>query len=110
MASKCKKKWKSTLRPNTGGSIVETISIITDNSGVLKGAHHESGKGVDGSCLVTGMNLSRPDDGAFPRYLYSGDFVDGDEDKVKGTYIVINHVDSKLDAESGGDWEAEKTT
>lgn len=110
MASKCKKKWKSILKPSTGGQIEETIIIINDSGGVLKGAHQESGKGVDGTCLGTGMNLARPDDNTFPRYIYSGDFVNGNEDKVQGTYVVINHIDSRLDAESGGDWEADKTT
>lgn len=109
MASKCRKKWKSVLKPTTGGVIEERISITSDIGGVLKGAHHESGKGVDGTCLGTGMNLSRPDDGTFPRYIYSGDFVNGDEDKVRGTYIMITQVDSKLDADSSGDWEADKT-
>lgn len=109
MASKCKKKWDSKLHPSTGGTILETISIITDSNGVLKGAHHESGKGVDGSCLASGMTLTRPDDGTFPRYIYSGDFENGNENRITGTYIVVNHVESGLEAASGGDWEADKT-
>ena len=109
MASKCVKRWKSVRRPSTGGAITEIVRIESDVNGVLQGEHEDSGKGVGGECLETGMTWYRPDDGTFPRYEYEGGFLNGDEDHVRGTYKVISHAESGVDIEAGGDWEADKT-
>jgi hypothetical protein len=109
MASKCLGTWEVTLRPSTGGEIPETITILTDVGGVLKGFHLPSRKGVDGKCSESGMTISRPDDGTFPRVIYEGTFETEEAKKIFGTYVQVNHVDARLALDAGGDWEGDKT-